>query len=131
MNSPTPFHNAQKQRTGLKRILHAGSYSLAGLRSGWNEKAFRTEAILAMALLPVGLWLGQTWLERMFLVATVLLVLITELLNSAVEAAIDRIGPEWHQLSKTAKDMGSAAVLLSLLLCATAFAAAGYARFFA
>ena len=126
-----PFDNLQKQRTGLRRILHAGGYSLQGLRAGWNEKAFRTEAILAMVLLPLGLWLGQTWLERMFLAATVVLVLITELLNSAVEAAIDRIGPEWHALSKAAKDMGSAAVLLSLLLCSAAFACALYARFLA
>lgn len=125
----TPFDNLQKQRTGLHRILHAAGYSLAGLRAGWGEKAFRTEAILAIVLLPVGLWLGQTWLERMFLLATVVLVLITELLNSAVEAAIDRIGPEWHALSKAAKDMGSAAVLLSLLLCGTAFVSALYARF--
>ena len=125
----TPFDNLQKQRTGLRRILHAAGYSLAGLRAGWGEKAFRTEAILAIVLLPVGLWLGQTWLERMFLLATVVLVLITELLNSAVEAAIDRIGPEWHALSKAAKDMGSAAVLLSLLLCGTAFVSALYARF--
>lgn len=117
MTAPTPFDNPQKQRTGLTRILHAGAYSLAGLRAGWKEKAFRTEAILAIALLPLALWLGQSWLERMFLAATVLLVLITELLNSAVEAAIDRIGPEWHALSKRAKDMGSAAVLLSLVLC--------------
>ena len=126
-----PFDNLQKQRTGLRRILHAGGYSLQGLRAGWNEKAFRTEAILAMVLLPLGLWLGQTWLERMFLAATVVLVLITELLNSAVEAAIDRIGPEWHALSKAAKDMGSAAVLLSLLLCSATFACALYARFLA
>lgn len=129
MTDPTPFSNPQKQRTGLTRILHAGAYSLAGLRAGWNEKAFRTEAMLAMALLPLALWLGQSWLERMFLVATMVLVLVTELLNSAVEAAIDRIGPEWHALSKNAKDMGSAAVLLSLLLCSAAFISAFYARF--
>lgn len=129
MTAPTPFDNPQKQRTGINRILHAGAYSLAGLRAGWKEKAFRTEAILAIVLLPIALWLGQSWLERMFLAATVVLVLITELLNSAVEAAIDRIGPEWHQLSKNAKDMGSAAVLLSLLLCGAAFVSALYARF--
>lgn len=129
--STTPFDNQQKKRTGLSRIWHAGTYSLAGLRAGWQEKAFRTEAILAMALIPLALWLGQGWLERMFLVSTVVLVLVTELLNSAVEATIDRIGPEWHTLSKAAKDMGSAAVLLSLLLCSAGFCAAFYARFFA
>lgn len=127
----TPFDNPQKKRTGLRRIWHAGSYSLAGLRAGWQEKAFRMEAQLALVLLPLACWLGQTWLERMLLVATVVLVLVTELLNSAVEAAIDRIGPEWHTLSKSAKDMGSAAVLLTLLLCGTAFCAAAYSRFIA
>lgn len=131
MTAPAPFDNPQKKRTGLGRILHAGGYSLAGLRAGWKEKAFRTEAIMAMVLLPLGCWLGQSWLERMLLVSLVVLVLVTELLNSAVEAAIDRIGPEWHTLSKTAKDMGSAAVLLTLLLCGAAFCAAAYSRFFA
>jgi len=128
---PAPFENPQKKRTGLGRIWHATRYSLAGLRAGWQEKAFRLEASLAMLLLPLAIWLGQTWLERMFLAATVVLVLVAELLNSAVEAAIDRIGPEWHALSKTAKDMGSAAVLLCLLLCGAAFSAALYARFLA
>lgn len=127
----TPFDNSQKKRTGLRRIWHASTYSLAGLRAGWQEKAFRMEAQLAMVLLPVACWLGQTWLERMLLVTTVVLVLVTELLNSAVEAAIDRIGPEWHALSKSAKDMGSAAVLLTLILCGTAFCAAAYSRFIA
>lgn len=70
-----------------------------------------------MVLVPVACWLGQTWVEVSILVATVCLVLIVELLNSGVESAIDRVGPEWHALSKRAKDMGSAAVLLSLLLC--------------
>ena len=70
-----------------------------------------------MVLVPVACWLGQTWIEVSILVAAVCLVLIVELLNSGVESAIDRVGPEWHALSKRAKDMGSAAVLLSLLLC--------------
>ena len=126
----TPFDNPQKHRTGISRIAHAGKYSLQGLRAGWNEKAFRTEAILALLLIPLGIWLGHGWLEKMFLVSTVMLVLITELLNSGIEAAIDRIGPEWHALSKAAKDMGSAAVLLSLLLCGAAFSCAIYSRFF-
>jgi diacylglycerol kinase (ATP) len=110
--------NPQKGRRGLSRILHATGYSLAGLRAGWGETAFRQEAILALVLLPAAFWLGEGWLERAMLAGTVLLVMIVELLNTGIETAIDRIGPEWHSLSKRAKDMGSAAVLLSLLLCA-------------
>jgi len=110
--------NPQKGRRGLSRILHATGYSLAGLRAGWGETAFRQEAILALVLLPAAFWLGEGWLERAMLAGTVLLVMIVELLNTGIETAIDRIGPEWHSMSKRAKDMGSAAVLLSLLLCA-------------
>ncbi len=124
--SPT----AQKQRSGLSRILHAGGYSLAGLRTGLKETAFRQEFILACFMIPAALWLGTTWLERTFLIATVVLVMITELLNTAVEKAIDRIGTEWHELSKIAKDLGSAAVLLALLLCGGAWLAAVYSRLF-
>jgi diacylglycerol kinase (ATP) len=115
--SPTDTVNPQKTRKGLSRVLHAGGYSLQGLRAGWGETAFRQEAISATALLPLAFWLGQNWVETALLAGTVLLVMIVELLNTCIESAIDRIGPEWHDLSKRAKDMGSAAVLLSLLLC--------------
>ena len=118
-----------KQRTGLNRLRHATGFSLSGLRQGWAEAAFRQEAIAALVLLPAALWLGQSWVERVLLAASVLLVLIVELLNTAVETAIDRIGPEWHALSKRAKDMGSAAVLLSLLLCAGTWLSALWIRF--
>ena len=106
------------KRQGLSRVLHAFLYSLAGLRAGWHEPAFRQEAVLAVLVLPAAWWLGQSWTEVVLLVSVWVLVLVTELLNSGIESAIDRIGPEWHPLSKRAKDMGSAAVLLSLLLCA-------------
>ena len=109
--------NPQKDRKGLSRVWHATGYSLAGLRAGWGETAFRQEALAAMVLLPASFWLGRTWVETALLAASVVLVMVVELLNTAVETAIDRIGPEWHDLSKRAKDMGSAAVLLSLLLC--------------
>ena len=125
-----PPPHPHKQRTGLNRLRHAAGYSLAGLRAGWGEKAFRQEAMLAVILLPLAFWLGRGWLETAVLAAAVVLVLITELLNSGIEAAIDRIGPELHDLSKRAKDMGSAAVLLSLLLCGGIWAAALYQRFF-
>ena len=121
--------NPQKSRTGINRVLHAAGYSLQGLRAGWGETAFRQEAIASFVLLPLAFWLARSWLEAAMLVAVVVLVLITELLNTGIETAIDRIGPEWHDLSKRAKDMGSAAVLLSLLLCSGVWAAALYSRF--
>ena len=116
--------NPQKARKGLSRVWHATGYSLAGLRAGWGEPAFRQEAIAAILLVPLAFWLGQSWVETALLVASVVFVMVVELLNTAVETAIDRIGPEWHDLSKRAKDMGSAAVLLSLLLCVGVWAAA-------
>jgi diacylglycerol kinase (ATP) len=109
--------NPQKSRKGLSRIFHASGYSIEGLIAGWGETAFRQEAILACFLLPAAFWLGQTWVEISILCASVVFVMVVELLNTGIETAIDRIGPEWHHLSKRAKDMGSAAVLLSLLLC--------------
>ncbi len=121
--------NPQKNRRGLSRMWHATGYSVAGFRAGWAESAFRQEVLAAIVLLPASFWLGTHWTEIAVLAGTVVLVLIVELLNSAVEAAIDRIGPEWHDLSKQAKDMGSAAVLLSLLLCLGTWAAALYQRF--
>ncbi|WP_027994931.1 diacylglycerol kinase [Simplicispira psychrophila] len=129
----TPAHepvNAQKSRTGLHRVWHATRYSLDGLRAGWGETAFRQEALAALILLPLSLWLGQSWIEVALLGGSVVLLMVVELLNSGIEAVIDRIGPEWHPLSKQAKDMGSAAVLLSVLLCAGIWAAALFQRFF-
>ena len=116
--------NAQKLRTGMHRITHAFGYSLAGLRAGWNETAFRQEAMAALVMLPAAFWLGRGWVETALLAGSVMMVMVVELLNTGIEAAIDRIGPEWHDLSKRAKDMGSAAVLLSLLTCAGIWIAA-------
>lgn len=129
-SAPDPSgSNPQKYRTGLSRLWHATLYSFAGLRYGWSETAFRQEALIAVVLLPLAGWLGQNWVERALLGATVALVLIVELLNSGVESAIDRIGPQWHELSKRAKDLGSAAVFLSLLLCAGTWIGAIWHRF--
>lgn len=122
--------NPQKARTGLSRIWHAGLYSLAGLRAGWREPAFRQEAILAIVLVPLSFWLGRSWVEVALLSGSVLLVMIVELLNTGIETVVDRIGPEWHALSKRAKDMGSAAVLLSLTLAGGIWLAALVTRFF-
>lgn len=114
----------QKQRSGWSRLRHAAGFSLAGLRAGWGETAFRQEAMVALMLIPAAFWFGRGWVETALLAGSVLLVLIVELLNTGIETAIDRIGPEWHDLSKRAKDMGSAAVLLALLLAGGIWVAA-------
>ncbi len=101
----------------LKRVMRAVGYSLAGLKAALkHEAAFRQELALFVILAPLGFWLGRNGIERSLLVGSLVLVLVVELLNSAVEAVVDRIGSEKHDLSGRAKDMGSAAVLLSLFL---------------
>ena len=129
MSAPDPVVNPQKGRSGFTRVFHATLISLNGLRAGWGEPAFRQEAIAAIVLVPFAFWLGRSWVETALLAGSVLLVMIVELLNTAVEAAIDRIGPEWHDLSKRAKDMGSAAVLLALLLSGGIWLTALWQRF--
>ena len=123
--------NPQKARSGFNRMWHALGYSMEGLRAGWKETAFRQEAVASILLLPLSFWIGRSWVEIALLAGSVLIVMIVELLNTGIETAIDRIGPEWHDLSKRAKDMGSAAVLLSLLLCSGIWLAAIWQRFFA
>ncbi|GAA3526836.1 diacylglycerol kinase [Zobellella aerophila] len=110
------------QNTGLVRILRAGGYSWQGIKSAFrHEAAFRQECLLVLLLLPVALFWQVTAVETIILIGSLLLVLIVELLNSAVEAVVDRIGAEHHELAGRAKDMGSAAVLLSLLLMVLAW----------
>jgi diacylglycerol kinase (ATP) len=122
--------NPHKGRTGLDRIVRATGYSLEGLRIAYRgESAFRQETWLAVFLVPAALWLGRSWTEVALLAGSVVLVLIVELLNSAVEAAVDRISFETHDLSKRAKDIASAAVFLSLWLAAAIWAAALWTRF--
>ncbi|MFZ2854152.1 MAG: diacylglycerol kinase [Rhodocyclaceae bacterium] len=105
-----------KGKTGLRRVWNALGYSLCGLRAAYAcEDAFRQEALLALVLVPLALYLPVGGLGRALLIFSVLLVLIVELLNSAVEAAVDRISLDNHRLAKRAKDIGSAAVLLSLI----------------
>jgi len=104
-----------EKKTGLARIRAAFGYSVNGLRKTWNtEAAFRQESVMALILVPAALWLGSTAVQKSLLILVVMLVLVVELLNSAVEAAIDRIGAEQHALSAHAKDAGSAAVFISL-----------------
>ena len=126
---PAEPANAQKSRSGVVRLWHATRYSLQGLRHAWGEAAFRQEAVAAALLLPAAFWIGKTWVERGLLAGSVVMVLVVELLNTGIEKAIDRIGPEWHDLSRRAKDIGSAAVLLSLLLCGAIWLGAAWAHF--
>ncbi|MFZ5455164.1 MAG: diacylglycerol kinase [Pseudomonadota bacterium] len=119
-----------KGKTGLRRLLNATRYSAEGLGAAFrHEDAFRQEVIAAMLLLPLALWLGNSGVERALMVFSVLLVLIVELLNSAVEATVDRISLENHALAKRAKDIGSAAVMVSLLNLLLVWALVLSARF--
>lgn len=102
--------------TGIKRLILAGGYSLQGLKAAWkNEAAIRQELMVALILIPTGLYFGNTNIEKLLLIFSVLLLIIVELLNSAIEAVVDKTGYEYHELSGRAKDMGSAAVLITLL----------------
>lgn len=106
-------------KTGITRIVDATGYSAKGFHAAWkHEAAFRQELSMMLIMVPLALWLGDTAVERVLLISSCLLVVIVELLNSAVEAVVDRISDEHHKLSGRAKDMGSAAVFTSLLLVA-------------
>jgi len=105
-----------KGKTGLRRIWNAFFYSLEGFAAAWkHEDAFRQETLLALVLIPLALYLGDSGLNRALMIASVLLALIVELINSAIEATVDRISLENHRLAKRAKDIGSAAVLIALI----------------
>lgn len=113
---------------GLNRLKRASHHSLAGLKAGWHEPAFRLEALAALPLLIASPWVGQDWVQTSLLAASVLAVLIVELLNTGLESVVDRVGPQWHELSKRAKDLGSAAVFLSLLTCLGIWTSALWSR---
>ena len=116
--------------TGFRRIFRAARYSSQGLKHAWrHEAAFRQEVGITVILVPAALWLGTTPLERWLLIASCGLVLIVELLNSAVEATVDRFGGERHELSGRAKDMGSAAVFLSLAIVLVTWGTVAWQRF--
>ena len=108
-----------KKNTGLKRVILATGYSIKGLKSAFkHEAAFRQETLLAAIFIPLACYLDVSQIERILLIAPLILVLIIEILNSAIEAVVDRIGSEHHELSGRAKDMGSAGVLIALFLTA-------------
>jgi diacylglycerol kinase (ATP) len=115
--------NLFKGVTDIKRIIRATAYSLVGLKAAIvGEAAFRQELLLFVVLAPLGAWLGQTGVERALLIGSLMVVLIVELLNSALEAVVNRIGTERHQLSGIAKDLGSAAVFVALALAVVVWA---------
>lgn len=121
--------NPHKGRTGLDRIIHAAGYSWAGLKAAYTgESAFRQETWLCIIATPLAFWLAQSWEQAALLLGSLLLVLIVELLNSAVEAVVDRVSFATHELSKRAKDIASAAVLMALLLAAGIWGAAIWHR---
>ena len=103
--------------TGLRRIISAAKYSAKGIKFAWkHEAAFRQEIFLGIFMIPAGFWLGGNAVEQSLLVGTCLIVLIIEILNTGIEAVVDRVGDEYHKLAGSAKDLGSAAVLLTLIL---------------
>ncbi|MGB5247926.1 MAG: diacylglycerol kinase [Woeseia sp.] len=118
--------------TGVRRIVHAARFSALGFRQAWqNEAAFRQELVATLLLTPVALWLGRSNMERALLIGVCLFVMLVELLNSAVEVVVDRIGPEHHELSGRAKDYGSSAVFLGLAIFGLVWGVVIYERFIA
>jgi diacylglycerol kinase (ATP) len=114
----------------FRHIRNAVIYSWAGLKAAWNnEMAFRAETIVIALMIPIGIWIGETAVQWALLIGSSLLVLITELLNSAVEKVVDRIGTEHHILSKQAKDLGSAAAAVSMLAAVMVWGLIAYERF--
>lgn len=114
---------ANQNAKGLKRLVNACFFSVAGFKATWqHEEAFRQEVMLFLVCTPLAIWLGETAIEKVLLIGSVVLVLLVELLNSAVEAVVDRVGFEHHELSGRAKDIGSAAVMLSLIWAAVTWA---------
>lgn len=115
---------------GFKRLINATGYSWMGFKAAWkHEAAFRQEMLLATLMIPCAFWLGETATQRAVLISSLLIVLLTELLNSGIEAAIDRFGEERHPLSGQAKDMGSAAVFVSLVLVGVVWGLIAFERF--
>ena len=116
---------------GFKRLFNATQYSMKGIKAAWrNEEAFRQESLLMVIMVPAAFCLGENATQIAILLMTCFIVVITELINSAIEAIVDRIGPEMHELSGRAKDMGSAAVLVSLISTVVVWSLVAYGRFF-
>lgn len=116
--------------TGINRVIKAAGYSLQGLKQTWrNEAAFRQESVLTLVAVLIACWLPVNVVEKLLLIGSVVLIVLFELINSAIEAVVDRIGPEFHELSGRAKDIGSAAVFVACLLAVVVWAALLWNRF--
>ncbi len=120
---------AQKSRAGLSRVLHATGYSMQGFRVALREPAFLQEFVLCCAMIPLAFILGQTAVERALLIGVCAIVLITELLNTGIERVVDLVTSDWHPLAKQAKDLGSAAVFVSLTLAVVTWGMIAWVRF--
>ena len=107
----------QDKLRGWSRLLPAFANSVAGFKTAWSEPAFFMEVWFVVLMFPFAFLLGQDWLQITFLISILVLVPLVELINTGIESAIDRVGLEWHEMSKRAKDLGSAAVFLSIMLC--------------
>jgi len=131
MHTPNRETSVSKSgNTGIRRIIRAARYSAQGFAHAWKyEAAFRQEVGLTLVLVPAALWLGRSGVERLLLIGCCVLVLVVELLNSAIEATVDRIGDEHHELSGRAKDLGSAAVFVSLVIVVVVWATVAWLRF--
>ena len=121
---------ANPDNTGVRRVVNAIRFSMAGLRAAWvNEAAFRQECTVTLVLIPAGWWLGHNAVERTLLIGSCLLVIVVELLNSGIEAAVDRVGTDQHSLAGRAKDLGSAAVFVSLGIALLVWSLIAWERF--
>lgn len=119
------------KKTGIRRLISAFGYSCAGFKAVWkNEEAFRQEIVLAVFVVPGGIWLGVTGTQRALLIGVYFLIPLMELINSAIESIVDRFGKEPHELSRRAKDLGSACVLLIICIAIAVWAFIAYDRFF-
>lgn len=119
MRELPPVGSVPPKRKGVSRLIAAARYSIDGLRAAFaSEEAFRLEVLVSIVCIPLALWLGESGVERVLLIGSLLLLMIIELLNTALEAVVDRIGFEYHELSKQAKDIGSAAVFIGMVLVA-------------
>ena len=117
--------------TGLRRIISAAKYSYKGLQFAWkHEAAFRQELVLGLVMFPLGFWLGDSAAEKALLIGVCFITLIVELLNTGIEAVVDRVGAEYHKLAGSAKDLGSAAVFLSLLMTITVWGLILFEKYF-
>ena len=111
------FNNIQKNRKGFSRVWHASKYSWSGIKDAWLEPAFRLEVILFMISLPLAQLIGRSMMEKLLLISCIWFLMIVEVINSAIESAIDRVGFQYHELSRKAKDLGSASVLMTIIFC--------------